>query len=167
MQSHPFTSAEAARTFVLGGNATVTLRSKATDTRFTYKIQAPHNPGNEGTNAARNVNSDFRFVKVLTGADNETSYSYLGYIRRGVFFHGGSKTRVGWDAPSHKAFAWGWKALARDILPDAMEVWHEGRCGRCNRKLTVPSSIASGMGPECAERTGVAALSRDFRAEAV
>ena len=27
--------------------------------------------------------------------------------------------------------------------------WHEGRCGRCGRKLTVPESIEAGYGPEC------------------
>lgn len=148
---HPnlFTTAEAARAFANAGNATITLKSKATDARFTYKIQAPHFEGNEGTNAARDTSSQMRFVKVLTGSDNESNYSYLGYIRRGVFFHGGSKARVGYDAPSAKAFAWAWKLLAGDVLPASLEVWHEGRCGRCARKLTVPSSIASGFGPEC------------------
>lgn len=145
----PFTTAAAARAFAMAGRATITLRSLITDARFTYKIEAPHFPGNEGTNAARDVSQPTRFVKVLTGADNETSYSYLGYIRRGVFFHGGSKARVGADAPSARAFAWTWKRLQQDTLPTSAEIWHEGKCGRCARKLTVPSSIASGFGPEC------------------
>ena len=29
-----------------------------------------------------------------------------------------------------------------------LEVWHEGRCGKCGRKLIVPESIARGIGPE-------------------
>lgn len=148
-------TAEQARQFAMAGRATITLRSRATDARFTYKIEAPHVPGNEGTNAARDVASPTRFVKVLTGGDNENSYSYLGYIRRGVFFHGGSKARVGRDAPSAKAFAWAWQALQQDAIPPSLEVWHEGRCARCARKLTVPSSIASGFGPECMGRTGI------------
>jgi hypothetical protein len=28
---------------------------------------------------------------------------------------------------------------------------HEGKCGRCGRLLTVPSSIESGIGPECSK----------------
>lgn len=158
------TTAQDARNFIQAGNATVTLVSKATGQRFTYRIQAPHKPGNEGTNAARDTASKMRFVQVLTGADNEASYSYLGYIRTEgagpVFFHGGSKARVGRDAPSAKAFQWAWRHLAADVLPQAMQIWHEGRCGRCSRKLTVPSSIASGFGPECAGHVG-------FLAEAV
>lgn len=149
MSAHPFSTAFEARQFAEAGNATITLRSKATDTRFTYRIQAPHHEGNEGTNSGRNVGSEFRFVKLLTGADNENSYSYLGYIRRGVFFHGGGKTKIGQDAPSALAFAWAWRKLQQGELPDNLEIWHEGRCGRCHRKLTVPSSIASGFGPEC------------------
>jgi hypothetical protein len=35
------------------------------------------------------------------------------------------------------------------------EVYHEGRCGRCNRKLTVPESIETGLGPECASKLGL------------
>lgn len=154
MNAHPFQTAAEARQFAMAGRAAITLRSKTTDARFTYKIEAPHVPGNEGTNAARDVGSPTRFVKVLTGSDNERSYSYLGYIRRGVFFHGGSKARVGVDAPSAKGFAWAWQKLQQDTIPENLEVWHEGRCGRCNRKLTVPSSIASGFGPECAQYGG-------------
>jgi hypothetical protein len=149
MQRNLFTSASEARAFIGAGNSTATMRSKATDVRFTYKVQAPIE------NDVRQVDSDMRFVKVLTGSDNENSYSYLGYIRRGVFFHGGAKARVGRDAPSAKAFAWAWQALAQDVLPATVEIWHEGRCGRCARKLTVPASIASGFGPECAGRMGL------------
>lgn len=166
MHPNRFTTAEAARDFINAGNSTVTFKSNLTDQRFTYKVQAPHHPGNENTNSARDVNSQMRFVKVLTGSDNESNYTYLGYIRRGVFFHGGSKSRIGHDAPSSKAFDWTWRALQQDAMPGTVEVWHEGRCGRCARKLTVPESIATGFGPECAERVGVAAV-QQFFAEAV
>lgn len=165
-QPNLFATAQDARNFIAAGNSTVTLRSKVSDQRFTYKVQAPHFEGNEGTNAARDTGSQMRFVKVLTGADNENSYSYVGYIKRGIFFHGGHKARVGYDAPSHKAFAWVWKALQQDAIPEQVEVWHEGRCGRCNRKLTVPASIAAGIGPECAQYAGPHIVA-GFLAEAV
>ena len=152
MQSSPFQTAEAARQFILAGNATITLRSKATDARFTYKIRAK----DDGA---------IHFVSLLRGADNESDFSYFGYIRRGVFFHGGHKARVNRDAPSAAGFEWAWKSLVRDHLPVTLEIWHEGRCGRCGRKLTVPSSIANGIGPECAERVGFASMSRTFIAE--
>ena len=134
-----FVSAVDARQFILAGKATITLVSKKTETRFTYRINASKDGG---------VN----FVSLLTGSDNENSYSYFGYIRRGVFFGGGAKAKVSKEAPGAVAFAWAWMRLSKDILPETLEVWHEGRCGRCGRKLTVPSSIASGIGPECASK---------------
>lgn len=151
MQAGKLTSTMQARDFISAGNATVTFKSLASGAHFTYKVQAPF--AKDGT--TRDLGSDFRFVKVLTGSDNESSYSYLGYIRRDVFFHGGRKAHIAYDAPTAKAFAYSWRNIVQGAIPPALEVWHEGRCGRCGRKLTVPSSIASGFGPECAERVGL------------
>ena len=55
---------------------------------------------------------------------------------------------------SFQAFAWFLASLSRPgtELPEQLEFWHAGRCGRCGRRLTVPASIASGFGPECAGR---------------
>jgi Family of unknown function (DUF6011) len=137
------TSAEDVRTFVLAGNATLTLVSRRTEARFTYRVTA----GEAGSKVTH-------FVKVLTGQDNEGSYSYLGHVYDGTrdYVHG-RKSRVGADAPSAKAFAWFWQKVVKGgALPDEIEVYHSGSCGRCGRKLTVPESIKIGLGPECAGR---------------
>jgi hypothetical protein len=123
--------------FALAGNARFTLVSKATQTRFTYKVRVSED------------NATMHFVSVLTGPDNWSNYSYLGYIRRGVYFHGGAKARISAEAPSAKAFAWFWRNLARSADLSQVEVHHCGACGRCGRALTVPESIQSGFGPEC------------------
>ena len=124
------------RTFALAGNATLTLVSKATGNRFTFKIRKPgeHDP---------------HFVKLLNGADNESDYTFLGTIFDRKTFRHGKRSRVGEDAPSAKAFRWFWDQIEQGQLSEKVEVWHEGRCGRCGRKLTVPSSIESGIGPVC------------------
>ena len=140
-------TAVASRDFMLGGNATVTLVSVKTGTRFTYKIRA-------------NDEGDVYFVSLLSGPDNESDYSYLGRIARGVFWQGRKVPKpgdVGADAPSSLAFKWAWERLCKGVMLDSLEIWHEGRCGRCNRKLTVPASIASGFGPECAGKVGFSA----------
>jgi len=143
-----FQTAAAARAFLLGGNATVTLVSKASGTRFTFKVRA----SDEG---------DVFFVSLLGGPDNESDYRYLGRIdASGLFWAGRRQPKpgdVGKDAPSSKAFDWAWGYLRNDVLPVKLEIWHEGRCARCNRKLTVPSSIESGFGPECAGKVGFSA----------
>ena len=135
-----FTTAEAARGFMLGGNATVTLVSLKTGTRFTYKIRQADS-------------GDVWFVSLLSGPDNEKDFSYLGRIDASLRFWRGRKTPkpgdVGIEAPSMKAFSWTWQGVMAGHNETQVEIWHEGRCGRCNRKLTVPASIASGFGPEC------------------
>lgn len=140
MTAVAFTTAADAVRFAYAGKAHITVRSKVTGDRFTFRVR---------------VSSDgkMHFVSLLTGSDNESSYSYIGYIRRGVFFHGGAKAKVAVNAKGVLAFKLVWMLLQQDILPNQAEIFHEGRCGRCARLLTVPESIASGLGPECAGKS--------------
>ena len=132
------------RRFATAGRARITLVSERTGRRFTFQIKAKK--GEDGKRS-----SDFFFVSVLTGANNEGDYTYLGHVNRGEF-HNDRKLRIGHDAPSRQAFSWFWRRLeAEQGLPEC-EVWHEGRCGRCSRVLTVPESIQTGLGPVCAAR---------------
>ena len=84
---HLLKTPELALKFMMAGNAIVTFRSKAKDNRFTYRIRASEDGG-------------VHFVAVLRGADNNSDYSYLGYIRRDVFLYGGAKAKVAVDAVS-------------------------------------------------------------------
>lgn len=139
MESHQIDSMDDAREFILAGNAYFTLRSRATGTRFTYRVRASED-------------GRVHFVSVLSGSDNENAYSYFGIIKAGrEWRHGGAKARAAIDSPSVAAFAWFWRRAFED-MPTSLEFWHEGRCGRCGRLLTVPESLARGIGPECAKR---------------
>lgn len=141
----PFASAADASRFMLAGKAIVTLESKKTGARFTYKISAAES-------------GDTYFVGLLNGPDNTGDYKYLGRISREIFWLGRKVPRAGdisRDAPSARAFDWTWRALARGQMPDMLAIWHEGSCGRCGRRLTVPASIASGFGPECINKVGL------------
>ena len=64
---------------------------------------------------------------------------------------------AGVDAPSFRAMSYALKNLYDDKIPEALEIRHEGSCGRCGRPLTVPSSIDRGIGPDCAALMCVAA----------
>ena len=143
-----FTDAASALRYISGGNATVTLQSKKTGARFTFSVRAPTDKV-----TGKRDGSGTLFVGLLNGPDNETNYKYLGRITaEGHFWIGRKNPRPGdldRNAPSAKAFDWTWKNLNRGIFGDQLEIWHESKCGRCGRKLTVPASIASGFGPEC------------------
>lgn len=137
MQASPFSNAKDAVTFMLAGNATITVRSEKTSTRYTFKIK-------------KSDDGAVHFVSLMNGPDNEKSFQYMGIIKNGVYSHG-RKSRITPDATCAKAFAWTFNNLTRDILPEVLKVWHEGSCGRCGRKLTVPQSIERGLGPECVQ----------------
>ena len=134
------------KTFITAGNATFTLTSLATGTRFTYKVDQ----SDDGKRF---------FVSVLTGPDNWTNYKYFGTINaiNGAFYFGNpEKAKVSLDAPSARGFAWFWRHLNTEQNKLAsVKVSHEGKCCRCGRKLTVPESIESGIGPECGSLMGL------------
>jgi hypothetical protein len=123
--------------YVSAGRARFTIQNPETGTRFTYRVYKKIH--------------DLYFVSVLAGSDNESDYMYIGFIRDGRFFHGGTKSRVSTSAPSVAAFGWFWRHIAD---PSPALVFHDGKCGCCGRSLTVPESVESGLGPECAKRTG-------------
>lgn len=131
--------------FMLAGNAYVTFQSRRTDTRFTYRVQAAEP-------RAGDTHEPPHFVAVLTGSDNDSSYEYLGCIYRRLAYAHGRKSRVAPDAPSAVAFAWVWKRLSAGEMHSELAVYHEGRCGRCGRRLTTPESIETGLGPVCAAK---------------
>jgi hypothetical protein len=141
------TTPAAALAFILAGDSRVTLVSTKTGNRFTYRIRQA-----EGDARAPH------FVSVLDGPNNEEDFAFLGTIfwrkTYGVdrsYYHG-RKSRISPNAPSAQAFEWAWEHIAAGFIPDGLEVWHEGRCGRCGRALTTPESIATGLGPVCAAR---------------
>ena len=144
-------TAEAAMAFIFAGNAYFTLRSKKTLTRFTYRVSRAKCK-RCGEKECHCWAHPIFFVNVLTGSQNDSDYSYVGYIKDGEFKYGEAKARIGRNAPSVNAFEWAFAQLRQLKLPINLEVWHDGCCGRCGRKLTVPESVERGIGPECAQR---------------
>ncbi len=125
--------------FIVAGKATFTVVNSKTSNRFTYFIK-------------KKKTADVWFVSVLRGPDNMSDYSYFGCIVGGLFKFSTKKSVIAEDSQSVKVFAYLYSKLITNTLPEFIEIWHEGRCGKCGRKLTVPESIKSGMGPECGHR---------------
>lgn len=131
-------TAELAKAYIEAGIATFTLESQRTNKHITYRIR-------------KSKDSEVSFVSLLTGSDNESSFTYVG------LYEGGNlrltrKSKLTDDSVPVRAFRYFANGLKKgEIAPD-LKVFHSGKCGRCGRKLTVPSSIVSGLGPECAKR---------------
>lgn len=121
--------------FMFAGRSVLTFLNTKTGNRFTYKVK-------------KSKDSDIFFVSILTSPD---VYSYIGTCSEGFYKHG-KKSKISSDSQSVKVFEYVLNKLKVDNLPDFVEVWHEGHCGKCGRPLTVPQSIETGIGPECLKR---------------
>lgn len=125
--------------FLEGGKAVFTV-SNDRGQHYTYKIRHPQN-------------KPF-FAMLLTGPDNESSYTYLGIYnpqQKKVYLT--QKSRYKEDSTPVKVLRWAINVLAQHkALPAGYSIQHEGRCCCCGRKLTTPESINRGIGPECATR---------------
>lgn len=135
MQGHKISNTKEALKFMFAGKSVFTFLNTKTENRFTFKIKQAKD-------------SNIFFVSVLTSPD---VYSYLGICDDGVYKHG-KKSVISKDAQSVKVFEFMLNRLKTDNLPDFLEVWHEGFCGKCGRRLTVPTSILTGLGPECIKK---------------
>lgn len=116
-----------------------------------------------------------RMLALLTGPNNERDFTAVAFwddaqMRVAVWrrYRGpGSHMAIdgfnwqtsGWSAYEQKLAIW-CDLATRGADADAHGFWWgegyrlqlEGRCLRCNRKLTHPESIEAGIGPECAGR---------------
>jgi hypothetical protein len=127
--------------FMFAGNATITLRSAKTGARFTYKV------------TEHKERSDWFWVAYLSGPDNDGDFVSLGYFKATEFLR--TKKWLGSNADVVRAFEFFARCLLTGRLHSSLEVFHESRCGACGRKLTVPESIQTGLGPVCAARRGI------------
>ena len=149
--SGPLRTVEAIRRYIEGGNGVLTVRSRKSGTRFTFRTKRPKlEEVAEGR--GRPI-----WVSLLSGPSNVDDYAFLGTLwpsANGFTYRHSPKSRTSESAPSVRALKW--IAHGLNVEPDAFlqqaEFWHEGRCGRCGRRLTVPESIELGFGPECAGR---------------
>ena len=147
----------AIREFLFAGQAMFTLVSLKSGLRFTYKVRAKKQDVEElsrRTAAGEVTEEGFvaHFVNLLRGPDNTTDFAYLGVLRKPGRFFTTPKSRITQHPASHKALVWFLEALKterQDVFGIQLEFWHAGRCGVCGRLLTVPSSVATGIGPVC------------------
>lgn len=140
----PLSTWQTVEDFIFAGKATFTLVSIRTGVRFTYKVtKRKLNPADDMV----------YFLNLLRGPDNEADYAYMGVLRKNParYFWTAASGKVGRQAAAYKALVWFVDAMRcrRAVLGSSLEVWHEGKCAKCGRKLTVPSSVKSGFGPEC------------------
>ena len=137
MNAHRMTDPDDVTRYLLGGRATLTLKSARTGARRTFRVRSSDRP-------------ELYFVDLLSGADNEHDYRYLGCFTVKPTLVPRSINRLRWGEDAWRIFRWFLRQIVynREFHPE-LEVWHEGRCSKCARPLTDPESIARGIGPVC------------------
>lgn len=148
--------------------------------RFTYRIQRAKPADSDNPDPGRpwfvkvltgpNNMQDYQYLGTIFRERNG----------EGLVYRHGKKSRVYEDAPAARGITWFVKHLSSLVVlrgelvradlftqPEVearitkveatlnkLLYYHEGRCGRCARRLTVPESIINGLGPECADKVG-------------
>jgi hypothetical protein len=146
--------------FVTAGNATFTIEPAPAylagrpecKPHYTYRVS--RKPATERW-------GETWFVSLLAGQDNTADYAYLGILDATAgAVRLTARSPFGPDACPVKivsrVLAALWAGNGGAVEAAGWKVHHEGRCGRCGRALTVPESVESGIGPECARRTAAA-----------
>ena len=119
--------------------ATMTVVTDASGGRVTVRFRRPKGFGSV-------------LVDVMTGSDNEADFAFLGTVRPNGFVAVSPKSKAGAKGlRAQMILNWTFAHAQADDLR-TVRVLHSGCCGRCGRKLTVPESIDSGLGPECAKK---------------
>lgn len=132
--SYQLKTASEIKTFVLAGKAIFTLVEETENCRYTYKI----------TNSP---DGNAWFVSLLVGPDNGSGYQYICYFNKDLKVKTSRKSRLKLTDKPMKLFKHFMDNI--DYQPLFLKFYHEGKCARCGRRLTVPESIESGFGPEC------------------
>lgn len=86
-----------------------------------------------------------RVLSLLTGTNNETSYTPFAFVLNDGAVLVWTKHR----GTQFERLARMIQNLDRECERFDLEVSWSAKCRCCNRKLTTPESIASGIGPVC------------------
>lgn len=141
------------KTFVLAGNATFTVdiphewaATHGSKPHYTFMVRKKEDRSRQGQHVY--------FVSILSGPDNTHDYKYVGMLNAQTgAVRSTAKSAMPADSLPirllNRSLALVWTGDTSPMEQAGFKLHHEGRCGRCRRKLTVPESIESGLGPEC------------------
>lgn len=135
-------------------NGYLTLHNRKTGEHRTFRIRT------------QKKNARFapgkRVISLLTGPDNTSHYQQFGFVdEHGIHVWDKLKGEKVWHRKTcYRKSKYEWFAIMLwGVATDSSSNWArdyelliEGRCIICNRLLTEPTSIKSGVGPVCAGR---------------
>jgi len=125
------------RKFILAGDAYFTVVNVITKNKLTFHIIQPKE----------------KSPWFVWATNKKGKFCFLGTIFQRT---SGLEYRWGWkngkfteDSIINKSFKYLWKKMLLNSLPPKIIFYHDGKCGRCGKRLTDPRSIMRGFGPHC------------------
>lgn len=87
-----------------------------------------------------------RIIHLLTGSDNTKDYTSFGILKD-------DKVVLWKRYRNSDVYLWYKKFFENfDRMQEKLEINFEGKCRVCNRPLTTPDSVSSGIGPICSKK---------------
>lgn len=124
---------------LFAGRTTFTV-SNNKDAHYTYKV-------------TKNISKQYGekyFVNLLSGPDNESSYTYMGLLMLNSDLIITRSSHFKDESLPVKVFNFAMRILEGvQKIPQGYDILPAGKCFKCGRKLTTPESIKSGYGPYC------------------
>jgi hypothetical protein len=125
-------------------NGSHTLQNRETGEHRTFRVRTVRQGALEGK----------RVIGLLSGPDNTSDYTNFGFVTE----EGITVWRKHRGGEKRSAYEW-YAIMLWEVAVKQNPEWTgkydwllEGRCCRCNRKLTHPDSLRTGVGPECGGR---------------
>jgi uncharacterized protein DUF6011 len=136
---------------IFNGRYTIRNRRSGEHRTFELKTQAEDSKFAPGK----------RVVALLTGPDNTSDYTGFGFVEDFGIQVWKSKRGENGQKSMHEQYADLLWSLALDgafsRYAETYEFLMEGTCAVCNRVLTEPLSLTTGIGPVCREKVGAVA----------
>lgn len=117
-------------------NGIITIKSRTTGEHRTLRI---HTQPKDAKFAAGE-----RVAEILSGSDNTSDYRGFAFVKSDGSVHLWKKYQ------DSDFYQWVARFLRHpERFLNKVEINFEGKCRRCNRDLTTPESVSSGIGPTC------------------
>lgn len=129
-------------------NGFYTIKSAKTGEHRTFKI---HTQDEKAEFAAGK-----RIVSLLTGSENDNPDSYTGFAfidDEGIHVWAKKRSEGLWQTYADMLWTLSLDSANSKWASRGYTLLVSGHCIRCNRLLTEPNSILTGIGPVCAEKS--------------
>lgn len=124
------------REFVFAGNSLFTVANEDSGNHVTFKVK-------------KHKEKELWFVSTR----DIHSFEFIGTCFKDKKYFHSNKSTLTFDDRKVQVFVWLLdKFFNNQEKYPMVKVFHHGRCGACNKKLTTPQSIKSGIGPVCEGR---------------